>query len=87
MNNREIQKLKDNLSVFDIVTIHGQHLELNIASSNKGIREESYRQYLECLDVLEAKELITFLWNRDDEIPLDIKPWRILEYIRKLEKK
>ncbi|MCD6563999.1 MAG: sugar phosphate isomerase/epimerase [Thermoproteales archaeon] len=63
MNNQEIQKLKDNLSVFDIVTIHGQHLELNIASSNKGIREESYRQYLECLELARKLDVETVTYH------------------------
>jgi len=44
-------RLKDLLSVFDLCTIHGPHLDLNIASYNMGIREESVRQNMECLEL------------------------------------
>ena len=47
----ERRKLREELDVFDIVTVHTPHLGgLNIASINPGIREESQRQYIECID-------------------------------------
>jgi len=38
------------LNNFKIVTVHGPHLGVNIASVNRGIREESVRQYMECIE-------------------------------------
>ena len=45
------QRLREALSVFDVVTIHSPQLDLNLASMNPGIREESRRQICECLDL------------------------------------
>jgi len=56
------KSLRNILSVFDICTVHGPHLDLNIASYNMGIREESIRQYMECMELaadLEV-EVVTF---------------------------
>jgi len=66
MNSRDIARLKDTISVFKIVTIHGQHLDLNIASCNVGIREESIRQYMECLELARKLdvEIVTFHMGR-----------------------
>ncbi len=51
MTEKDKEMLKEVASKFDFVTIHGPHLDLNIASSNRGIREESIRQYKECLEL------------------------------------
>lgn len=62
LSENDKRRLKDVLSVFDLCTIHSPHLDLNIASYNAGIREESIRQYMECLELavnLEI-ELVTF---------------------------
>jgi sugar phosphate isomerase/epimerase len=45
------RELKDRLSCFKYVTVHFPHMEINIASRNPGIREESQRQYTECLQL------------------------------------
>jgi len=45
---REIRGLLDR---FDFVTVHSQHIDLNIASANPGIREESVRQYLDNIEL------------------------------------
>ena len=42
--------LRKQLKQFSIVTVHAQLEGINIASWNPGIREESVRQYLECVD-------------------------------------
>ncbi|RLE81665.1 MAG: hypothetical protein DRJ51_03350 [Thermoprotei archaeon] len=78
MSNKDIKKLEDLLSMFDLVTIHSPHLDLNIASCNIGIREESIRQYMECLELARKLdvEIVTFHPGRqtsgfirsDDEI-------------------
>ena len=39
------------LARFDFVTVHSQHIDLNIASANPGIREESVRQYLDNIEL------------------------------------
>jgi len=66
MGPREIAKLKDLLSTFKVVTIHGQHLDVNIASCNVGIREESIRQYMECLELARKLDVsvVTFHMGR-----------------------
>jgi len=51
LSKRDKRALRDLLSVFDLCTVHGPHLDLNIASYNIGIREESVRQYMECLEL------------------------------------
>jgi sugar phosphate isomerase/epimerase len=43
--------LKEKLSGFRHVVVHAHHIDLNIASVNPGIREESQRQYFEALDL------------------------------------
>lgn len=45
------RRLGEALSVFDTVTMQSSRLDLNIASMNPGIREESCRQHFECLDL------------------------------------
>ena len=45
------KELRERLACFDTVTIHFPHMEINIASRNPGIREESQRQYFECLEL------------------------------------
>jgi len=62
LSERDRKILKDLLSVFDLCTVHGPHLDLNIASYNLGIREESIRQNMECMKLaadLEI-EIVTF---------------------------
>jgi len=47
----ERETLGRELEIFEIVTVHTPHLGgLNIASINPGIREESQRQYIECIE-------------------------------------
>lgn len=61
--SREQRKaLKERFSGFECVTIHSPHLDLNIASSNRGIREESERQYRECMELAVdlGVEVVTF---------------------------
>jgi len=56
------ERLAQALSVFDTVTIHAPHLDLNIASINHGIGEESQRQYFECIDLARdlGVQIVTF---------------------------
>ena len=51
----KISRLTEKVSVFSYITIHGSQQDLNIASHNPGIRRESQRQYLKCVEL--AKEL------------------------------
>ena len=44
-------RLKEKLKPFSIVTLHAQLEGVNVASWNPGIREESVKQYLECIDL------------------------------------
>lgn len=69
MREADVQRLKDLLSIFDTVTIHGPHLDLNIASCNAGIREESARQYMECMELARKLdvEIVTFHMGRQTE--------------------
>jgi len=66
MDSKDIARLRDLLSTFKIVTIHGQHLDINIASCNVGIREESVRQYMECLELARKLDIsiVTFHMGR-----------------------
>lgn len=63
LSKRDRERLKDLLSVFDLCTIHGPHLDLNIASYNVGIREESVRQYMECLELAVDLEIETVTFH------------------------
>jgi len=51
LNRDDRERLRHVLSVFDTVTLHAPHLDLNIASMNPGVRSESERQYLDCLEL------------------------------------
>lgn len=66
LTSEERRAIKDRLSVFDLCTVHGPHLDVNIASSNGGIREESVRQYMECLQLAVdlGIEIVTFHMGR-----------------------
>jgi len=44
-------KLREALSVFEDVTIHSPHQDINICSFNPGIKEESVRQYIEVTEL------------------------------------
>lgn len=54
-----IKRLKEN---FKIVTVHAPHLGVNIASINHGWREESIRQYIECIEFARdlGSSIVTF---------------------------
>ncbi|UCH34418.1 MAG: sugar phosphate isomerase/epimerase [Armatimonadota bacterium] len=56
------QVLRQRLAGFRFSTVHAPHLDLNIASANRGIREESVRQYFECMDLAIdlGVEIVTF---------------------------
>jgi len=64
------RELKDALKVFDTVTLHGTCFEVNVASENPGLRDESVRQYMEALEF--ATELniktVTFHMGRPSHI-------------------
>jgi len=45
------KELKDALKVFDFVTLHVHLIGSNIAGINPGLREESVRQYIECIEL------------------------------------
>lgn len=45
------RQLRETLQCFDLVTVHAPHLGVDIGSRNPGIREESRRQYLECVEL------------------------------------
>ncbi len=45
------RRLREQLSAFPIRTVHSMHLDVSIASPNRGIRDESLRQYRECLQL------------------------------------
>lgn len=55
-------KLEEALAFFGTVAVHSPHMELNIASMNKGIRKESVRQFTRCIDIGEriGADVITF---------------------------
>ena len=56
--------LKDRLSVFNLCTIHAPHTGgLNISSFNKGIRQESIKQYMECLELAADLEIETVTFH------------------------
>jgi len=44
------RRLKDTLGAFSQVTVHAPHLGVDIGSRNPGVREESQRQYIECIE-------------------------------------
>lgn len=44
-------RLREKLSRFSVVTLHAQLEGVNVASWNPGIRAESIRQYVECIDL------------------------------------
>lgn len=44
------KKLKKELQGFSIVIVHGTPYEVNIATQNPGLREESIRQYMEAIE-------------------------------------
>ena len=46
----ERRQLRETLKCFGLVTVHAPHLGVDIGSRNPGIREESRRQYMECLE-------------------------------------
>jgi sugar phosphate isomerase/epimerase len=46
-----VDRLRKRLAVFDEVVVHAGHLDVNIASDNPGIREESVQQYLQTFDL------------------------------------
>ncbi len=46
----EREHLKKKLSCFSQVTVHAPHIGVNIGSRNPGWKEESVRQYLECIE-------------------------------------
>ena len=47
---RDIDRLKDALSVFDWVTIHAPHTDWNIASPNRHLRRLTWKYYDTCLE-------------------------------------
>lgn len=47
-------RIAEACSRFDTVTVHGHQRDLNIASHNPGIRRESIRQYLQCIEFAHA---------------------------------
>ena len=51
VGERFMEKLTEVLTDFNTVTVHSPHMELNIASLNDGIREESLRQFYQCVDI------------------------------------
>jgi len=44
-------RMKEALAHFKTLTLHAHHRDLNISAENPGIREESAKQYLECLQL------------------------------------
>lgn len=44
-------RLTEEVSGFSTVTVHSPNVDLNIASTNRGIREESVRQYLQLIEM------------------------------------
>lgn len=54
--------IKDKLRKFSIVTLHVQIVSVNIACLNPGIRQESIRQYFECIELAHdiGASIITF---------------------------
>ena len=55
ITSKKMSALKKWASSFSCLTVHSPNLDLNIASHNPGIRKESQRQYIQCIDF--AKEL------------------------------
>ena len=54
--------IKDKLQKFSIVTLHVQIVSVNIACFNPGIRQESIRQYFECIELAHdiGASIVTF---------------------------
>ncbi len=48
---KDREKLRKAFSVFDDVTVHSPHQDINICSFNPGIKEESVRQYIEVTEL------------------------------------
>jgi len=46
----ELIRLKDALSVFDWVTVHGPHLDWNLASANRHLRRSTWEYYDRCFE-------------------------------------
>ena len=46
----ERDRIRERLSCFSQVTVHAPHLGVDIGSRNPGIRQESERQYVECIE-------------------------------------
>ena len=44
-------RMKEALAGLKTLTLHAHHRDLNISAENPGIREESVKQYLECLQL------------------------------------
>jgi len=71
----ERKEIRAKLESFDCVTAHVQILGLNVASPNAGIREESIRQNLACVDL--ARELgIDLITFHPDPAGLPMYPMR-----------
>jgi len=51
LSAEDVEQLKEALSVFQTVTIHSPHVGLNIASTNRHVREASRRVYDNCLEL------------------------------------
>ncbi|HAL62543.1 MAG TPA: hypothetical protein DCP08_09085 [Chloroflexi bacterium] len=51
MDNSFFDRLAEEVADFSMVTVHSPHVDLNIASTNRGIREESIRQFLQLIEI------------------------------------
>jgi sugar phosphate isomerase/epimerase len=67
------RRLREALSVFDTVTVQSSRLDLNIASMNPGIREESCRQYFECMDLARDLGIRVVSFHRGDASAGDVQ--------------
>ena len=61
------ERMRGVFAQFDTVTIHSPHLGLNISSINPGIRDETARQYIECIQLAidTGVRTVTFHWGSD----------------------
>lgn len=51
IDDRMKGRMKESLAGLHTLTLHAHHRDLNISAENPGIREESVKQYMECLQL------------------------------------
>lgn len=62
VSDQFLGRLAEALDDFSMITVHSPHVDLNVASLNKGIRKESIRQYIQCIELANkiGAQVVTF---------------------------